>query len=303
MVCVSIAREASRYETVSKALKLISDDIEKTINGKRKILIKPNFVSVYRQLAATHVDAVKAVLDFIQQFSPKEVIIAKGSAENTFVGFRNYGYINLKKDYDVELIDLNEDEYIEFPIFDEKLDEMNIRIARTVVESDYRISTALLKTHDTVIVTLSLKNMVMGSVVGDDKPKVHQGYKAINLSLYKMAKFIPTHLAVTDGWRGMEGNGPVAGSSVDMKIALAGIDAIAVDSVAAYLMGFDPEEIGYLYYARNLGSSNSTKIDVVGLKPEEVRKKFKPHLSYEMQKNWKIPNSILQKLLDEINNL
>lgn len=298
MVHVAIAREASRYGTVLKALQLVSDDVERTIKGKKKILIKPNFVSVYRQLAATHVDAVRAILDFIQQFSSKRVIIAEGSADDTFTGFRNYGYIDLKKDYDVEFVDLNEDDYVEFPIFDEKLNEMNIRIAKTVVESDYRISAALLKTHDTVVVTLSLKNMVMGSVIGNDKPKVHQGYKAINLSLYKMAKFIPTHLAVIDGWEGMEGNGPVAGSSVDMRIALAGIDFVAVDSVAAYIMGFDPAEIGYLYYARGLGTSDALKI--VGLKPEEIKRKFRPHLSYEMQKNWKIPDDTLRKLLRKI---
>ena len=55
------------------------------------------------------------------------------------------------------------------------------------------------------------------------------------------------------------------------------------------------KEIGYLQYAggnfgfERLGEGDLEKIEIVGLNPEEVRKKFKPHSGYEEQKKWQIP--------------
>jgi len=308
MPIVSIARENSRYATVQKALSLISEDVKKDIKGKKKILIKPNFVSDHVQLAATHVDAVKAIMDFILPLTSGKIIIAEGSAHDTFTGYKNFGYLQLKKDYGIELVDLNEDDYEEVEIFARKVlggfGAMKVRVAKTAMEADYRISPAMLKTHDTVIATLSMKNMAMGAVI--DKTDVHQGYQATNLNLYKIAKFVPPHLAVIDGWEGMEGNGPVHGEAVDMRIALASTDFVSADVVGASIMGFDTEEIGYLSYAvgkfgfKKLGEGDLKKIKIIGLKPEQVKRKFKPYSSYEEQKKWKIPEERLKEVLSKI---
>jgi uncharacterized protein (DUF362 family) len=82
--------------------------------------------------------------------------------------------------------------------------------------------------------------MVMGSVL--DKGRMHQGYEALNLNLYKIVKLIPVHLAVLDGWRGMEGNGPVNGTEVYSRVVVASTDFVAADVVGTSLMGFDPSD-------------------------------------------------------------
>ena len=74
--------------------------------------------------------------------------------------------------------------------------------------NNYLISAAKLKTQDTVVVTLSIKNMVMGSIYARDKIMVHQGYKYTNRNLAEMAGLVWPDLAVVDGLTGMEGNGP-----------------------------------------------------------------------------------------------
>lgn len=295
---VALAKEATRYETVRRALELISEDLAKSLKGKRRVLIKPNFVSDSRQLAATHVDTVKAILDVVRPLCSDDVIIGEGSAGDTFTGYRNFGYLELNKRYGVRLIDLNSDDYVEIEIFDREFKEFPVRISKTVYESDYRISAAVMKTHDTVIATLSIKNMVVGSIVKPYKGMIHQGYQAINLNLYKIAKHIPVHLAVVDGFTAMEGNGPVSGDEVRMGIALAGLDPVAVDAVAAYIMGFNPMEIGYLYYCHRfrLGVADLSLIEVVGENPDKLRRKFKPHRNYSNQLNWKIPEHLLAGL-------
>ncbi|MEM2905996.1 MAG: DUF362 domain-containing protein [Candidatus Bathyarchaeia archaeon] len=296
---VSVAKCATRFETVREALEGVRKDVEPGLLYKKRVLIKPNFVSTSTALSATQADAVRAILDFLQPFEPREVIIGEGPAMGSAsAGFRNYGYQPLVKEYGVQLVDLNDDDYVEIPIFDERLRDTYVRVSKTVYEADYRVSAAVMKTHDTVIVTLSLKNMVVGSLVGGQKGRIHQGYAATNLDLYRVAARIPVHLAVLDGFKAMEGDGPVSGTAVDLRVALAGTDFIAVDSVGAYIMGFDPDEVGYLYYADRygLGVNDLSRIATVGVEPDKVRRRFQPHCRYERQRHWALPENVLRSI-------
>lgn len=53
-----------------------------------------------------------------------------------------------------------------------------------------------------------------------------------------------------------------------MELAFVGSDFLAVDWVAARIMGFDPEKIGYLHYCKEarLGSANPKIIGNVSMK-------------------------------------
>ncbi len=329
---VALVKGEDRYQNVASALALLRDQID--LKGKKLVLVKVNFVSTTNQLSATHVEATRAVLDFIRAQYSGPLIIAEGAAmAPTFEGFRNFGYLPLASEYDALLVDLNADEWEEVEMLNYQLRPIKLRVARTVLESDFRISVTPPKTHDTVVVTLALKNIIVGSLIRDqggaqsmmsllkrftpswisssplaqrfkvqaseslfrnDKTAIHQGYEAINLNLYRLAKLVWPHLAVIDGFEGMEGNGPVSGSPVPWRIALAGTDPLAVDSLTAYLMGFDPDKIGYLYYCKvgGLGIGDLSKIKVVGNVPiEEVRRRFLPHSSYRKQLSWRFPEA------------
>ena len=294
---VSLARADNRYGTVTKALELIRGDVEESIRGKKRIVIKPNLVSPNNPFCATHVDTVKAVIDFLQKLSSGRITVAEGSSTNTRTAFKNYGYSAITKDYGIELVDLNEDESVEAKVYDRNFREVTIHLAKTMVNADYRVSLAIPKTHDCLIVTLSLKNMVVGSAQ-QDKNTLHQGYPAMNLNMYQVIKRIPPSLAVIDGWVGMEGNGPVDGTPVEMGLALASTDFVAADAIGASLMGFDPSEVGYMTYARGrLGEGDLSKIRVVGEEPSRLRKKFRPHRDYAEQKRWQVPPQTLSRLL------
>jgi uncharacterized protein (DUF362 family) len=89
----------------------------------------------------------------------------------------------------------------------------------------------------------------------------------------------------------MEGAGPVYGDAVDWRIALAGTDALAVDTLTTHLMGFDPREVGYLEYCGRLGLGvgKLDRIDVLGdAAINEVRREFRPHPTYVRQKEWRM---------------
>ncbi len=254
------------------------------------VLVKPNCVSATVQLASTHVDALEAVLEAVAAHDPKRIIVGEGSAVDTDKAFRTFGYHRLAERFDVEFLDLNRDRYEILEAFGRNGERIPVRVARTALES-FRISVALPKTHDTVIVTLSLKNMVVGAIQGGDKPKIHQGYPAINLTLAYLARWLRPDLSVIDGFAGMEGDGPTAGTEVPHRVALAGTDPVAVDAVAAYLMGFDPREVGYLVHAEalGLGISSLGRISPVLLgtrKLEDLVRRYRPHRTYAEQLRW-----------------
>ncbi|MCX8188419.1 MAG: DUF362 domain-containing protein [Nitrososphaeria archaeon] len=296
---VAIAKGQTRYNTVKKALEYIKDEIVEGIYGKNNVIIKPNLVSSYRQLASTHIDTIKAIFDFIKQYYNGKISIVEGSATNTITAFKNFGYTQFAQENRIELFDLNQDDYREVMIYDSNYSQIPVRISKKVLESDYRISSAVLKTHDTVIATLSIKNMVVGSILQGDKHRIHQGYKAINLNIYKIAKYVWPQLAIIDGFLAMEGDGPVSGTPVEMGIVIASTDAVAADTVGAYIMGFDPDEIGYLHYLKKagIGEGSIEKIEIIGEKLENVRRKFKPHITYSLQRKWKIEDFNIEKLL------
>lgn len=153
-----------RCQNISQALRLLSQDID--FSGKKQVLVKPNFVAAHRPLACTHVDAVRAVLDFVRARYDGPLTIAEGpSVEPAADAFRLLGYGPLAHAYDVALVDLNHDEPLPVDVYDWRLRPLRLHLARSVIESDFRISVGPPKTHDVVIVTLSLKNMIMGSLI------------------------------------------------------------------------------------------------------------------------------------------
>jgi uncharacterized protein (DUF362 family) len=254
-------------------------------------LIKPNFVSTRRQLAASHVDSVKAVLDILSKHHDGEVIIGEGVAVgNLEEAFTNFGYDEIRDEYGVEIIDLNIDEYIELEGVDRDLKSIKFNVSKTMLESDYLISVAKPKTHDCVIATLSIKHVVVGSLVSKkEKDNIHQGIKAININIAKLAQHCMPNLALADGFVGMEGDGPINGDPVRFGVSSASLHPVSLDSVMANIMGFDPLDIGYLYYLNEwgIGIADLDKIKVVGESINKLRKKFKPHPTYKKQLKWR----------------
>ena len=287
---VALAESKSHYDGVYESLSLIERQIREDLKGKRKVLVKPNFVSTRRQLSATHVDAVRAVLDVISRHYSGSIILGEGPASSSLRdGLANYGYLDLQKEYNVEFVDLNKDDYVELEGFDSQLRPLKLRMSKTVVESDYRVSVALPKTHDCVIVTLSIKNIVVGGLISGEKWRIHQGYKAMNLNIAKLAKHVMPNLGIIDGFVGMEGSGPVSGDPVDLRMAAASTYPVSLDAVVCRIMGFNPMEVGYLYHLNNwkVGIADLEKIEIIGKSIEDFARKFKPHPRYYEMLNWK----------------
>ena len=283
---VSLVSGPDRTSTVPEALALISDQVQ---IPDRPVLIKPNFVSTLNQLSATPVDAVRSTLTFLKDKGVNEFTIAAGPAIGTADdGFDNYGYRPLAGEFNITWLDLNTDETVEVASFDDKLNIQYLNMSRTMSEA-YVVSVTRTKTHNDVVVTLGLKNILVGTLAGrSEKQKIHRGSKAINLTLAKMAQHVAPDLTVLDGTEGMQGNGPVSGDPIDSRITLASAHSIAADVIGLQAMGYRLDQVGYLRYAMELRRLTLDDIEVIGERVEDVKIDFRPHDNIASQLTWPV---------------
>ena len=241
-----------------------------------------NNVSTVNQLAATHADAICGILDYLQPRVKVPVMIAESSAGDTMTGFDNFKYTEDReaaRARKVSLVDLNtEAKYQVIPLIDFDLHIQPVRLAARLLDPDaFVISAGILKTHNTVVATLSVKNMVLGAPLHNapketphwnDKRKYHTGVRQTHYNMLLTAQKLRPYwgVAVLDGFEGMEGNGPASGTPVPSRIAIASTDFIAADRVGVECMGINPAWPGYLNYCGQLGLGNydMAKIDVIG---------------------------------------
>ena len=284
---VSLLKGENRYDLVFRSLKSIEDEVLASIQGKR-ILLKPNVVLSKCELCCTHPDAVRAVLDFLSPHVRDRITIGESGNQNTEEGFRNYGYYRFEKEYNVKVVDLNHDSFQYRYCLGLENKPHPIRIISSFLDKDtYLISLARMKTHNYVLVTLSLKNALLAAPLNDykqnDKGFMHMAPAAVNdllhYNMFHLAQDVWPDLAVIDGYEGMEGNGPAWGSPIMSKVALASLDPLAADTVATKIMGFDPKRVNYLaaMAAAGMGQGDLDKIRLLGTPLNECLVKYKPN--------------------------
>lgn len=165
---VALVKGEDRRKNVTQALLAVDREIGPAIKRKKYVVIKVNNVSTTNQLAATHVDAVRGILDYLEPRIKGPVVIVESSAEETLEGFENFKYAQVIPEYkrlQVSLVDLNrERKYQVFCIVDQNIRPIPVRLAARMFDPDaYIISSAMLKTHNAVVATMTVKNMVIGS--------------------------------------------------------------------------------------------------------------------------------------------
>ena len=300
---VGLAKTGRRRSNVYEALNNIREDLIPKVS--EQVLLKPNFLSSTNQLASSHVDVMRGALDFLLSIPrpPKAVTIAEGANE-AFSGeaFQIFGYEALQAEYDIPitLVDLHQEtEWVETHVFLAGRATDTVRMPKAILDCPCTISVAIAKTHDAGVVTLAMKNMIMGTLHKADRIKVH-GYhshadrelpreaQTLNINLLRLSRHLKPDIAIVDGTVGLQGNGPGGTNSVPLGIAIASADVFAADAVTSKAMGFEPLEIGLFRYADELGygTANLDQIEIVGPSVEEIAITFKPHETADLQLQW-----------------
>jgi uncharacterized protein (DUF362 family) len=176
--------------------------------------------------------------------------------------FNNYGYLEVKQSLGAQLVDLNAPapyaSFISKSVGSNSINFPSFSINRILEEVDVYVSIPKMKQHYEAGVTASLKNQV--GIVPKQlyttptntgrRDALHTGDGTQSSTTYLPRSICdlnfarPVHLAVIDGVKNARGGEGVWNPTFqpwEDHVLLAGKDPVAADSIAAYLMGNDPE--------------------------------------------------------------
>jgi uncharacterized protein (DUF362 family) len=123
-----------------------------------------------------------------------------------------------------------------------------------------------MKTHVFTTITGAMKN-AFGGLLNDNRHWTHSVIHETLVDLLQIQKEIhPGIFCVTDGTIAGNGAGPRLMQPEIKNYILASGDSVAIDAVAAKMMGFDPMTLKFLYLAqeKGLGTANPRDIKIVG---------------------------------------
>ena len=273
--CLKVNDVAALKKELSTAIELLGGFKSRILKGD-SVLIKPNVLAPmsYETGATTNPFLVEALIDLLQEYGIKKITIGEGAVVGlkTDECFEAGGWYKLAEKKGVKIIDFKKEEFIPMSVPEGKVFRI-LYVPKLLVESDIIINVPVMKTHDTYPATLGLKNM-KGALREKDKKRFHLW--KLSQCIVDLNKLLMPHITIEDGTVGMEGYGPMFGIPANRGIIIASFDMVAADTVAAQVMGFEPDSIEYLKLAvqQGLGCGNMSDIQVLGLSIKDFKKKF-----------------------------
>jgi uncharacterized protein (DUF362 family) len=292
---------------VEKSIDLLGG-IESITRGKQRIILKPNLVSPDPR-NVTKPDVIKALAQLMKG-AGKDVSIGEGSAaagpnyRPEIFGkvcrtkdiqtlnniqqsvFDTLGYSDLAKSLKTPLVNLHTGEMSKVKI-PKGFVYKEISLHHSLTETDLLCSVPMMKTHGLASVTLGMKNLFgvyPGQVYGTVRSAVHIEASKVETSgtasaIVDMVQANRLGLVVVDASTAMQGQGPSVqqgGQLIKMDLIIAGTNPLATDMAAAYIMGFQPEEVSTFSWAWKAGMTpvDVNGIEIRGEKLNDVRRTF-----------------------------
>ncbi len=189
---------------------------------------------------------------------------------NPWKGARDNRWLSVLGRFQIEFTPLTEVKWVVYKfktrlfrinqLFPDGIEIPEILIGKNVVHLP------TMKTHGHSITTGAVKNAFGGLL----KEFRHYGHKFIHEVLADLMamqmEIHPSIYAVMDGTVCGDGAGPRTMMPHDKGFILAGADSVALDAVAARMMGFDPMKIGYIRicHEEGYGTGDPSTIEIVG---------------------------------------
>jgi uncharacterized protein (DUF362 family)/Pyruvate/2-oxoacid:ferredoxin oxidoreductase delta subunit len=251
--CDTVDQIPRRLQAIIESLGV--ERVSALFQGK-KVLLKPNVCIDHppEKGATTHPAVLDAAISLAKDLGAHTVIVGDGAA----VGvkgriFERTGIQAVCEKHGVELRDLNREQGRQVQLED-ALALKEATIAQTYFEVDTVVNLPVFKTNMLFWISGALKNM-KGLLVGMEKHKPH--YLGVPQCVADLNRMVRQDLIIMDGFIGMMGAGPAAGPPANARLLIGGFDPVAVDGVAARLMGFNPAKIPMIHLAEEVGVGSS----------------------------------------------
>lgn len=220
------------------------------------VWIKPNIGWNRRpeQAATTNPDVVATLVSLSWQAGAKRIIVSDNSCNASVASFARSGIQQAAQKAGAECFVMDERKFRKTALKGKTLPAWELY--GDVLSVNKLINVPIVKHHGLCKATLGMKNLM--GICGGERNRFHQD---LNNTLVDLATFIRPSLVVMDAIRVLTANGPVGGNLADVKrkdTVAAGTDQVAIDAFGATLLGYKPQEIGYVVEgnARRLGTIN-----------------------------------------------
>jgi len=270
-------------ETVEAALQRGLDAVggmQAFVSPGQVVALKPNLVRAMTpdQAATTHPMLVAAVIRAVRSVGAEALVVDSPGGPFT-PGVLKALYRKTGMDWAVREAGgtLNLDvRSVQVPVDDGRALH-RIDMAAAIVEADAVINLPKLKTHNLTGLTLSVKNL-FGVVPGTLKIAYHGKMQETERFCQGMLDILictKPVLNIMDAVVAMEGNGPSGGEPRPANTLIVGADALAVDAVAAALVGLDPTDVATTAAAvrRGLTTGRLEDLELLGDALETLRVK------------------------------
>jgi uncharacterized protein (DUF362 family) len=277
-----VVQHVKSVEEIINAMKFSVDKLDEIqkIKTSRYIVIKPNLCCGKSSSsgATTDVTIVESIIKLIININPTaEISIVESNNRSLKANeaFKIFGYNELKEKYpNVKLVNISEDRRHHVEIDGYVL--ANLMMPVTLLNMDYFISVTKLKTHIFEKISGVLKNQ-FGCLTKSYKAGFHPFMSKILTDLNLVYK---PNLCIIDGIPAMEGFGPTDGTPIPTNLLIIGNDPVATDTVAAKIMGFNPQSVPHLKFAAKHGVGSMKDLEVVGEHVTPLNMKFVPRTAY-----------------------
>lgn len=224
-----------------------------TLEGRERLILKPNLVEALKPPITTPVGLIEAlIISLRERLKGVEVIVGEGTGASSYEtehAFRELGYVELSKRHNVKLMDLNHAELTE--LRDPECTRFLSFFLPKILLDSFILSVPVLKAHSLATVTLTMKNM-MGAV-----PPLHYQagghwkkssfHSAMHESVMDLNRYRTPDFTVLDATVGMK-EAHLWGPECDPPVGklVAGADPVAIDAYGALLLKKDWRSIKYI---------------------------------------------------------
>lgn len=260
----------------------------------KHVMIKPNLCYYWDYSTGETTDPrlVSSIIDYIRErWNPEtEIVIVESdaSAMRTKHVFKMLGYEALAEEKSVDLMNLSEDEICEKEVTVGKR-KFTLPLPKSLFECDFFINVPKLKVGpyaggQCLHITCALKNL-FGCIAKPRKVDYHPQLSEVIVGVNKLVK---PNLTVVDGIVAL-GKHPVK-----LGVVIAGEDNLAVDFVAAKVMGYNPWGIKHLRLAAEEKVGDVKDIEIVGEDVENICKVFPKRSRIGFKIKWGTQLSLLR---------
>jgi len=231
-------------QTLDRTLEALGG-IARFIARGDKVVIKPNigWERFPEQAANTNPELVARMVEQCLHAGAAEVVVTDASCNDANRAYKNSGIGEAAYNAGARVLLPRKDRFHEMVLEGKLLKKWPVYTP--LVYADKVINMAICKHHNlTNGLTACMKNWY--GILGGQRNLLHQD---IHTSIFDLANFMRPTLVVLDALRILVRNGPQGGSFSDTEVKnllVVGTDQVAIDTIAADIMGRDPRTIGFL---------------------------------------------------------